>query len=1275
MLRPQVRASVEPPEAGGLSLLQPGPNIFPSDNLEPESAPVLVLRSELDRANVILEGLRFSPSADFFGAVVVTFEVSDGGASGQGDVLSANSSMSLEVASINDPPDLAVPRQHRRSGGRGPLPIMGVEVSDVDGIVGETVTVVIVAEKGAVSVDPSPNTLISEVSGEQGASGAGVTVAGLLSDVSRALTHVWYVLPSEGWEGGSTITFVATDGQGATGSAESVVVISDPDVAPIITAAVDTFSADQGAETLLPGLSIADSVQDAAMLGGTSSPIFHVVIATEVGGVGLSSVPLGLSAVPESETAEKASAAIIAGEGLQVAFGTPRSTLSFRGTLPVVNTALEATVYLSANGSAGLGNSSVSLEVARQGRTGPVAYTARQELVVDVQPVNQPPLILWNSTSTNLELPEVGGFSLRGIVFVDSDLPAGGALRVRLEVLADGDNVVIRSNGTELDFSRGSADGVPSSIIEFRGNATSVAAAMSASAMVLDSPGMPRDLVPALRVTVGDEDGGETSQVVEVYGSHANSPPEVVVVDDLQQMTLEEGGVLERVGGLAGIEIRDADVEDSSRGFLEVNVSTSHRAVLEVQNITTSATAIYPVQTITTRSSSSTGTSTVEGTFSLLADLTGLCETCGVEETDQIWHDAVANEDDVRVGVGSGSETGESIQAKLEALPNMQALGISVHCQRPTGLSSEGGREWRVTFNGAPASLPIMQATSDLLTGETGETPSVEVAYAEKGNSLSGSFTLSLGGYQTDRIPYDAGAADVATALEALPSVTAVDVATPHPINAQGGQQWTVTFFDALGAGGDIPLLEAGGQALHGRGATMQIVEAVRGQGTAEVWEVGTSAAHANLAIIVTLTGALQAVGHFKLGLEYGGQLAWTTPIYPGAVGPVSDENGGSWSFGGIPGRRRGESVEGRLLSLENWGDLGSTAAVTVTRVDSANGNIVQWNITFVGAPEDLEELSVESADLTGAVVSSVVASTHNQVQGFFYLAYGNATTPDLAHDSSGSEIAAALNALESLHSPDVGTGVVAATRLQGTTLEGGRRWSIALLSDPENPANLTATGTSTTGLTGLSARVSASLVRRGGRGAILRLVDLGGATVGIPGYTIGERLTVRGKPEKVTSALASLSYSPRAGWNGDVDVIFRVYDGGATGAGGAQSGWGKVSATIEAVNNPPELLWCGNVLGWGGALVEGVDEDAPFRLVDYDCEDGGTPVAPTLFDHIDLGGPGLGLLVHDPDGGASRVQVNEQFKGLRTWMWQRHEARWHFCGHLRRSKLLLVSS
>lgn len=1234
-----MRVAVKPPTAGGLSLRQPGLDISPPYRLNPESAPVLSLSSELARANEILEGLYFKPSADFFGNCVVTFDVNDGGASGKGEVLSANSSMSLEVIPINDPPRVTVPRAHRRSGGRGPLPIMGLEIDDVDGVDGEVVSVVIVADKGAISVDPSPGILISNVpEGNSANDASNVSVVGLLPDVRKALSHVWFVLPSEGWEGGSTVTFSAADSQGATGSTDILVVVSDPDIAPIITAIKDTFIADQGTKTPVPGLHITDFVEESAVLGGKTLPLFHVAMATDAGGVGLSPVPPGLSTVPGSETARTASAAITAGEGLHGVFGKTRSTLSFGGTLPAVNAALEAVVYMSANGTTGLGIKSVTVEVTRQGRAD--NPSARYEILVDVQPVNQPPSIHWNATVSTVESPEVGGFSLRGLRFSDNDLADEGILSVQLEVLDDEDNIVVRSNGAGLEFLLGAADGVPSSTIAFRGNATSVAAAVSASAIVLNHPGASRALAPALRVTVGDGDGDEASQVVEVYGSHINSPPEVTI-ENPTLMTLKEGGVLERVGELAGIEIRDADVEDSSRGILEANVSVSHRAVLEVQNITTSATNIHPVQTITTRSSSENGNSTIGGTFNLTLDLTNSCENCGTGETGPIWHDAVGMEGDVRVGSGSGSETGESIQAKLEALPDVQALGVSVHCQRNNIISSEGGREWLVTFLGAPSSLPMMQATSDSLTGDD---PYVEVNYPVKGNSLYGSFALSLGGYQTEPIAYNAEAIDLAAALEALPSITAVDATMPDQPNPQGGRQWSVTFFDALGAGGDVPLMEVNGQALGGHGAAVQAIEAVRGNGMAEVWGVETSAAHQNLISVVTLTGALKAKGYLKLGLDYGGRLAWTRPIYPRAVGPVSDEDGRSWSFGGVPGRKRGESVEGRLLSLDNWGELGSAAGVTVKRDDSANGNVVKWSITFAGAPEDLEAPSIDGTHLTaGGVVSAEVTETHNEVQGFFHLAYGNVKTPPLAHDSSGEAIAAALNALDSLHSLDVGTGLVAATRTQATTLEGGRRWVIAFLSDPEIPANLTATGSLTTGLSGDSAQVAAALVRTGGRGAILRLVDLGGAAIGLPGYTIGERLTVRGRPETVTDALSSLSYSPRAGWNGGVDILLWVSDGGFTGDGGPKSGWGKISATVEEVNNPVELLWCGSVLGLGGARIDGVDEDAPFRLMDYDCEGGGTPVMPTLFDHTDLGGPGSGLAVHDPDGGASIAKVRNR--------------------------------
>lgn len=1230
-----MRLAVGPPEAGSLFFRQPG---FVSSELlgdDIQGAPSISLSSELNRANEILEGLYFSPAPDFYGSVALAVDVNDGGASGQGNVLSASSTISIDVAPVNDPPDIGVLGVHHRSGGHGPLRIEDINITDVDGTDGESFALSILADQGSVSIDPSSRVSIESVPSEEGTSITGVRIAGLLPDIRRALSHVWFLLPSDGWEGGSTLRFSATDGQGATGTAESLVVVLDPDVEPTVTAASDMLAVDQGIGSPLAGLSVGDLVAETAISAGLPSPEFNVTVEVEAGGVGLFPVPPGLSPIPGSETAEKAPAAVLAGEGLAGIFGTPRTTLSFRGTLPAVNEGLKAVTYTSASGTVGLGNHSVTVEVTRRGKLR--KHSSRHQLMVDVKPVNQPPLIHWDTAVSEPELPDDGGFSLRRLSVTDSDLADDGLLGVQIQALAEGDGIAVRSAGNGLSFSQGSADGVPSSSIAFSGNMTSVMEAISSSSIALHAPGAPRSLMPALRVTAVDDHGGETSRVIEFSGGHANSAPGVTI--ETPRMLMKESGVLERVGELAGLAIHDADVDDLSDGFLEVNVSVSHRAVLEVQNITTSATSIHPVQTITTASSGGSN-STVGGTFNLTLDLTNLCDDCGFEETGPIWHDAVGNEDSVRVGFGYGSETGESVQAKLEDLSSLQSLGITVFCQRLTSLSSQGGREWRVTFLNAPASFPTMRAVGDSLTGDD---PSVEVAYAMKGNSLSGSFAVSFGGYRTEGVRYDATAADLATALEGLTSVTAVAVTASYSPDPQGGRQWSVTFINALGEGGDLPLVGVDGQALGGRGAAVRAEEVVRGEGTAELWEVVTSAAHHNFVTIITMTGASNAKGYFQLGLTYGGRQAWTRPIYPQAVGSVSDEGGSSWSFGGVPGTKRGESVEARLLSLENWGELGPDAQVMVKRVESGDEDAVEWSLTFIGAPEDLEMPSIQSAHLTGGgTVSAVTAGAHNRIQGFFSLAYAGAVTPPLAHDISGLEMAAALNALQPLHSSDVETGIVAVTRLHETTLVGGQRWSVAFISDPETPGNLTAAGTSNTGLTGASARASAALVRRGGRGAVLRLVDLGGVAFGLPGYTTGEHLTVRGKPEMVTGALSSLSYSPRRGWNGITDIIFRAYDGGFSGIGGPQSGGGKISIAVQAVDTPPELLWCGNVLDPGGAQIKGVDEDAPFRFVDYDCNGGGVLVTSTIFDHIDLGGPDPGMQIHDPDGGASIIQVRQ---------------------------------
>lgn len=1232
----QVSLVVDPEDAGVLSFAQPGDNGVPSfGEALLQGSPSISIESELDIANTILEGLRFLPTQNFYGSAVVFISVNDRGFVGEGGVLSDNSTLHIVVAPVNDGPTISIRRVHARSGGRGPLSIEDIDIHDVDALEGETVTVNITIDKGLVSVETSPavSILSKTRDSEDTARGAEVVMVGLLGDVQEILSSVWFMPPSDGWEGSSVLHLVATDGQGGTGHAESFVVISNPDVEPVVHVANRTFAMGQGIPSKVVGMSVSDAVAEASVSTRKSPPAFSVTIATQKGSVWLTPIPPGLSPVPGTETATKALAAITSGEGLAGIFGTPRSSLSFWGTLDAVNAAFEALTYLSSNGSSALGEDSIVVQVQRQGKLR--KNSVQQELFVNVTAVNQAPTIIWSSFAPSNESSDVGSASLRGLHVDDSDLTDGAALTVQLETLEEGDNVIVNSAGEGLVFLGESTDGVPSSVISFRGNLSNIATAFTRTAIIFGSPAG-RSM---LRVTVIDPDGAERVLEIEIEDNHVNIAPELIVGET--EMSVKEGRVLKRIGDVAGITITGPDVEELSGGYLEVTVGVSHRAVLEVQNISTSANKIEPVQTVTTTyASTSPSNWTAGGAFNLTLNLAGLCDKCKLESTGPIRHDAVANEGDVIPGLGSyGAEAGESLQAKLESLYSIRELGISVFCHREYALTSGGGYTWQITFFGAPSSLPLIQADVVSLTGNN---PMIETVYTVKGNSLSGSFTLSLGGYTTEPISHDANADEMAAALEALPSINAVDVVMVRPPDPQGGRLWTVTFFDALDGSINIPLMQTDSRALGGRGATVDVVEAERGVGLPELWEVATTAAHHNLVNVITMTGALRARGYFQLGLDYKGVQAWTGPIFPRAVGPMDDEVASWWSLGGVSGRKHGESIEARLTALDNWGSLGPRARMEVTRIESNDGGTVEWHVTFTGVPEDLPILTVRSDRLSGgAVVSSTATAMHNRVRGSFFLMYGSSMTYALAHDSTGAEIASALNILESVRSSDVGTGVIAATRTQDVTLEGGRRWIVAFLRDPESPTDLLTTGTASAGLTGASARVSVALLRRGGRGATLRLVDLGGEVFGLPGHTIGEHLSVRGTPDMVTSVLSSLSYSPVAGWSGFSDIILRANDYGFTGVGGARSQWAMLSVTVEAINDPPVIVWCREELGVDGIIVRGIDEDAPFRFVDYDCNGEESIQSPTAFGRVNLGDPRLGLSIRDPDTAGSILQVS----------------------------------
>ncbi|CAM9199449.1 unnamed protein product, partial [Discosporangium mesarthrocarpum] len=1181
----------------------------------------LTLQGEVKNINFALEGLLFTPVKDFNGPASVLTNVNDLGATGRGGPLSANSTIYIDVEAVNDPPIISLPGEYRRNGGTGAIHLHNISVEDVDDLPTDTLAVMLYAKEGSIAVDVTSKVFVETTTVDGGALNGTVTMVGFQDDIRRAMSRVWYHPRSKGWQGIDTVYVNASDKHSNTGIASTYVIVANPAVPPEIVLTSERVVASEGEVLQLTGLSVRDPVASGAVEAGRSPPSFTVSCTAKFGALALAPVPQGISPLQEAAWATDV---IASGHGLTGLFGTPRPTLAFRGSLSAVSAALDQLIYVSNITS---NEDVVVLDLERMGTL--EGMLDHREITVKVVKVNRPPKILWPTDAVPKELQDGSGVVLRGLQVIDEDIQ-GEALAVRLEVTIPNSTVLFPN-------ARGGVKFINEEGTKLHGNLSSINAALSN--IVVSSESVWRASTPSTMVVhVSDSHDMYTSLELALSVESTNSPPEVAVAEP--DLTMKEGEVIERAGERAGVAVMDIDVLETPHGFLDVEVLTSHRSVLEVQNVTTSVAYRDPVQTVRTFSSSSgtTGNTSLGGTFNLTLDWSGMCGGCGVEGTGPIWHNAVANEDDVQSGLDTGYESGESLQAKLMAMPSANLLGIKISCRRDVQPDIDGGYEWHITFYGSPANLPLLVVESSL-TGPAGA--SVQTAYKVIGNRLSGTFALSLGGFTTSAISFHATSEEVATALENLGSVSAVEVSSPSPADPQGGQTWLVTFFNALN-GGDLPPLGSDKSGLHGIGASVEVTEVVKGVGIAELWEVRSSAAHINQVVEVTLSGLVKAEGYFQLGLDYHGQHAITQPIYPETVASAKEESG-VWLHGGDRGQRKGESIESRLKALENWEFLGTNADVRVSRTLHQGGDNITWSITFIDAPEDLPVPTVLDQHLFGGEITSVkVVAHHNRVGGFFSLSYGEAKTNLIKYNISGADMAAALNDLSSLHSMDSGAGIVSVARASSISLEGGHRWTVAFLRDPEEFSSLHALGTAaTTGLTGRSTQVSARLVRSGGRGAVLRLADPGGVSFAASSSVEGENIRFHGKPDQVSRVLSSLSYTPLSLWHGYADVIIRVNDGGLAGTGGVKSGWGSFTIAVDPVNNPPLVMWCDQLLETGGYFINGIDEDTSLRFVDYDCESDGSRGDSTEFSHEGKDGLGRSLSIWDVDSMGSSFEVH----------------------------------
>lgn len=198
-----------------------------------------------------------------------------------------------------------------------------------------------------------------------------------------------------------------------------------------------------------------------------------------------------------------------------------------------------------------------------------------------------------------------------------------------------------------------------------------------------------------------------------------------------------------------------------------------------------------------------------------------------------------------------------NIQTALEALSNIGVGEATVAASTATAVS----QAFTVTFSGALAGMDLEQMTANA-AGLTGgsvlvTTTTAAVAAVNEVQSISlpnnpsaGTFTISFGGYTTTAIAYDASAATLDTALEALTSIGAGQVAVTGT-----APNWTATFGGTLAAT-DVALMTGSGYGLTIAGTqTQQIRRATTRKYTGGTWVQATRVFTPGNAVVPTSEG------------------------------------------------------------------------------------------------------------------------------------------------------------------------------------------------------------------------------------------------------------------------------------------------------------------------------------------------------------------------------------------------------------------------------------
>ncbi|RLN26461.1 hypothetical protein BBJ28_00021725, partial [Nothophytophthora sp. Chile5] len=164
--------------------------------------------------------------------------------------------------------------------------------------------------------------------------------------------------------------------------------------------------------------------------------------------------------------------------------------------------------------------------------------------------------------------------------------------------------------------------------------------------------------------------------------------------------------------------------------------------------------------------------------------------------------------------VNAAEETAAQLTTDLDRLPKFGDVLVSQSL-----VDEQGGYVWTVAFEDSEGDLPqFICAVDTVFAASAGA--GCETDTLTDGNALSGSFVIEA----SEAIPYNADAATVKEALEAMSWVGTVQVMQSAP-SPQYGYSWTITFLDYLG---ELPTLSVT-SSLVGTGSQISVREVRKG--------------------------------------------------------------------------------------------------------------------------------------------------------------------------------------------------------------------------------------------------------------------------------------------------------------------------------------------------------------------------------------------------------------------------------------------------------------